>query len=276
MSVVEREYQYEHLASYYDRYNALKTLSNHLEDAGAKETMMKALHDRFWGLREFVVEKLGNDSTPEMKHTLIELTNDSAPNVRAGALSALSSTYKDGSLMPVYKKALNDSSYKVESEGLNAIGTLNKQEAMACAKKLENTDDGDLLIGIAVIYTQFGNDSCNNFFVKAHDNISGVVQQVEYVALYSKFLQQCSDSVVKKGVSIIGDVMKNTDNRYVKYYAKNGLSNLYSLYDEKVKNLNIHVTELKTTDSKNPQLIDLQKKIDSATVIETMIGSYIQ
>src|SRR6202034_546822 len=113
---------------------------------------------------------------------------------------------------------LNDSSYKVESEGLAALTVVNKQEAMACAKKLENSDESEILISIAAIYVQNGNDSCNNFFVKLHDHVSGIVEQVEYVALYGKFLLQCSDSCVNRGVPLIGGMMKNADNRYVKYY----------------------------------------------------------
>lgn len=276
MSVAEREYQYQNLPSYYNRSEALRDLANHLDDAGAKATMMKALHDRFWALRELAIEKLAADSTPEFKRTLIELTRDSAPDVRAAAISALASNYKDPALIPVYKNALQDSSYKVESEGLSALSVVDKPEAMADAKKLQNCDESEILISIAAIYVQNGNDSCNNFFMKLHDHVSGILEQVEYVALYGKFLQQCSDSCVNRGVPVIAGMMKNADNRYVKYYAKNALQSLVSAYQDREKDLSGQIDDLKTKNGDSQKIAALQKQLDSAKNEEAMINSYIE
>jgi aminopeptidase N len=276
MSLAEREYQYTHLPLYMDRYEALKDLSNHLDDAGAKATMIKALHDRFWALRKLAVDKLGSDSNPEVKNTLIDLaSHDSSSNVRGAAINALSSTYTDGRLVSVYRKAVYDSSYKVETDALTALGKVNKQEAMKDAKKLENTDESELLMGVAEIYVQYGNDSCNNFFIKLHDHVSGILEQVEYVALYGKFLQGCSDSCVGRGVPLIEDMMKNADSRYVKYYGKNALSNLLSIYEDKEKDLTSQINDLKAKNAGSQQIADLQKKLDSATSIETSLKSYL-
>jgi len=276
MSIAEREYQYQNLPSYFDRSEALHDLATHLDDASAKATLMKALHDHFWIVREFAIEKLGNDSTPELKQTLIELAKDSAPAVRAIAISTLSSNYKDGNLISLYRNALKDSSYKVESEGLSAIALVNKQEAMRDAKQLENSDEGEILISIAAIYVQNGNDSCNNFFVKLHDHINGTIEQVEYVALYGKFLQQCSDSSVNRGVPIIAGMMKNADNRYVKYYAKNALQSLLSGYQEREKALSVQIDDLKSKNGDPQKIADLQKLLGSVKNTEAMISTYIE
>ena len=127
MSVAEREYQYSTLPLYMDSYEALKDLSSHLDDSGAKATMMRALHDHFWMLRRFAMEKLANDSTPELKSALMDLASDSSSNVRAKAISSLSSNYKDGQLISIYRNAINDSSYKVESGALNAIAKISRR-----------------------------------------------------------------------------------------------------------------------------------------------------
>jgi aminopeptidase N len=275
MSLAEREYQYAHLPLYMDRYEALKDLSNHMEDAGARATMMKALHDRFWMLRRFAIEKLA-DSTPELKNILMDLaSHDSSSNVRARAITALSSGYTDGKLMSIYKKAINDSSYKVESEALSAIAKINKQEALKSAKILESSDDKELLLGIASVYVQYGNDSCNNFFVKLRNYVSGF-EEIPYVALYGKFLQQCSDSCVTRGVTVIGNVMKNADNRYVKYYAKSALNNLLSIYQDRENDLNGKISDMKAKNSGAQKLADLQKRLDSTTNIEKLINSNLE
>jgi len=275
MSIDERAYQYAHLPLYFDRREALADLANHLDDASAKATMMKALHDRFWMLRKFAVEKL-SDSTPELKNTLIDLaSHDSSSNVREAAISALSSGYKDGRLISIYRNAINDSSYSVESEALSAIAKISKQEAMKESRVLENTDEKELLLGIAAIYVQYGNDSCNNFFVKLHNNVTGY-EQIPYVAMYGKFLQQCNDTAVSRGVPVIGNIMKNADNRYVKYYAKNALDNLLSMYQDREKDLTNQINDLKAKNSGGQALTDLQTKLDSAVNIEKVLNSYLQ
>jgi len=274
MSLTEREYQYAHRPLYLDRYEALTALASHLDDAGAKSTMVSALHDRFWMLRRLAIEKLASDSTPEIKNTLIKLTSDSSSNIRAAAITALSSNYKDGSLISVYRKAIHDSSYKVESEALSAIANNNKQEALNDAKQLENTDEQELLLGIAAIYVKYGNDSCNSFFIKIQDKFNGY-EQVRYALLYGRFLQNCGDSAVNRGIPVLGYIMKHGDNQYVKYYAKNALQNLLSMYQDREKDLTSQINDLKAKNTGGEQLNDLQKKLDSATDIENKLKSVL-
>jgi aminopeptidase N len=275
MSISEREYQYAHLPMYYDRHEALADLANHMDDAGAKATMTKALHDRFWMLRRFAIEKLANDSTPEIKNTLKDLAaHDSSSNVRASAISTLSSSYRDGSLITIYRNAINDSSYSVETNALSAIAKVNKQEAMNDARKLENSDEKDLLLGVAAIYVQYGNDSCNNFFVKLQDYVSGF-EQIPYVAMYGKFLQQCSDTCVNRGVPIIGNIMKNADSHYVKYYAKNALNNLLSIYKDRESDLTGQINDMKAKNTGGQPLTDLQNKLNSTTNVENNLNSFL-
>jgi len=274
MSIAEREYQYAHLPMYFDRREALEDLSNHLDDAGAKATMMKALHDRFWVLRKFAINKLGNDSTPELKNTLIDLaSNDSSSNVRAEALSVLSSNYKDPSLISLYRKSIKDSSYKVETEALTGIAKVNKEEAMNAAKKLENTDETTLLLGVATIYMQYGNDSCNNFFVRIKDKVNSGLEQVEYAAIYGKFLQQCDDTCVNRGIPIIQNIMENGDNRYAKYYAKNALQNLLSTYQDRESDLTSRIKDLKAKNGDPQKVAELQAKLSSATDISNKLNA---
>ncbi len=258
MSIPERDYQYTHLPLYMDRSEALKDLANHLDDAEAKATMMKAFHDRFWMLRRMAIEKLATDSTPELKSILTDLaTHDSSSNVRASAITALSASYKDVSLVSLYKKAMNDSSYKVESAGLTAIAKVNKNEAMKYAKSLENTDEKEILLGIASIYVQYGNDSCNNFFVKMQDKVTGF-EQIPYVAIYGKFLQQCNDTAVLRGLPIIENMAQNGDNRYVKYYAKNALSSLLSTYQDRESDLKGQISDMESKKAYGQPLADLR------------------
>jgi len=275
MSMSEREYQYEHLPLYMDRYEALNDLSTHIGDAGAKATFVKALHDRFWALREFAVEKM-QDSIPGMKNTLMDIAvHDSSSNVRAEAISSLSSGYKDGTLISIYRNALNDSSYKVDGEALNAIVKINTDEALKDAHRYENADGLELLFSVAAIYTQYGNDSCNNFFVNLQDKVTGY-QQIPYVVLYGRFLQQCSDTCASRGVPILGNLVRNGDNHYVKFYAKSTMQSLQSTYKDRESDLTGKINDLKGKGADSRQVSDLQNKLNSVKNIEDLIKPYLE
>ncbi len=275
MSVAEREYQYEHLPLYLDRNEAMSDLTTHLDEPGVKSVVMKALHDPFWMIRKSTVQKLGKDSSIEMKNILIDLAvHDSSSNVRAAALSALSSTYSDGKLITLYRNALNDSSYKVENQGLTALGKVNKAEAMNAAKKLEKSGEKDILLGVAALYVQYGNDSCNNFFIRLKDYVSGF-EQIGYVVMYGKFIQQSSDTVAKSGIPILEDLSKNGDNKYVKYYAKSTLSNLMSTFQDHDTDLKGQITDMEKSNASPAELNKLKAKEASCAAIVDQLNTIL-
>lgn len=275
MSIAEREYQYEHLPLYADRTEALADLKNHMDDAGAKATMMKALHDRFWAIRRTAIQKLRNDSTPELKTALLELVHDSSPTVRAEALESLSSIYKEGKLIDLYRNAMNDSSYMVEAEGLAALGKINKQEALNDARKLENSDGMELLFGIAAFYVEFGNDSCNNFFVKVSDKLNGYEEKVPYLLLYGRFLNQCSDTAALRGIPIIGNMYKNDDNHYVKFYAKSALQSLLSNYQDRDSDLKGQITDMEKGSAGEAKLKEAKAKETATASIIAQLNNIL-
>jgi len=155
---------------------------------------------------------------------------------------------------------------------LSGIAKADKEEAMRVARKLENTDEKELLLGIASIYVEYGNDSCNNFFVNLQDKVTGY-EQIPYVAMYGRFLQQCSDTAVERGIPIIGSIMKNGDNRYVKYYAKNALQGLLSVYQGRKDDITSQMNDVKSKADGALKLTDLQKKSDSADAIIAQLNS---
>jgi hypothetical protein len=86
--------------------------------------------------------------------------------------------------------------------------------------------------------------------------------------MYGRFLQQCGDTAVTRGVPIIANILKNADNRYVKYYAKNALSNLLSTYQDRDGDLSSKISDMKTKNQTGQALTDLQNQLDSNNKIE--------
>ncbi|HXP48428.1 MAG TPA: M1 family aminopeptidase [Bacteroidia bacterium] len=275
----ERIFEYNHATKYLARYEALRSLANRLSKPGARDVMMKALHDRFWYLRRYAINKLTDDTMPDFKSELVNMAvHDSSSLVRANAINVLSKNFKkDASLSSLYTSALNDSSYAVETEGLNAIALLNKNQAMVYANKLENSDETDLLLGIATVYSQYGSDSNCAFFEKIADKVSGFEPQIIYVAVYGQFLKQrCSNNDnIGRGIDIIGNIFKHGSNRVAKFYARSSLQQLVAGYQDREGVLNEQIADLQKNSPSDPKISSLQTKVAEDKAQEKKINDII-
>lgn len=191
---------------------------------------------------------------------------------------SLSKNYKhDGSLLSVYKNALNDSSYTVETEGLNAIASVNKEGALKYARQLENTDEPDMLLGIASVYSQYGSDSNNTFFEKIAGQLTGFEPEVEYVSVYGQFLKQRSsnNTNVTNGVDIIANIYQHGSNRIAKFYARSALQQILAGYQDKEGVLNEQIAGLQKNNPNDTQITALQNKLSDDKVVEKRISNII-
>ncbi len=274
MSVAERAFQYEHGKTYIDRYEALNNMSQNMDNAAAKTTLMKGLDDKFWYLRRYAMQKLAGDSTPEFKAKLQKLIADSSSLVRAEAIAALSKVGSK-SQIALYEKATGDSSNSVVAEAINAIAKIDKDKGLKYALQFEKTEDKNLLLGIAAIYSKYGSDANNDFFVRAKSKVSGF-EQIPYVALYGQFLQHCSDETVNKGLTILSDLSQKGDNNFVKYYAKNAMQQLQNMYQTREGDLRTKLADAKAKNPNDPQIATLQSQIDGSIAMEKRIGDLLK
>src|SRR5581483_6229174 len=97
-----------HATKYLARYEALRSLSSKLSKTGVRAVLVKALHDRFWYLRRYAINKLSDDTLSDFKTELKNLAvSDSSSLVRATAISTLAKNFSsDLSLMSIFRKAL--------------------------------------------------------------------------------------------------------------------------------------------------------------------------
>ncbi len=275
----ERIFEYNHAVKYLARYEALRSLASHISKPGARDVLIKALHDKFWYLRRYAINKLTDDTMPDFEAELRKMAvNDSSSMVRADAINVLAKNFKhDGSLSVMYKNALNDSSYSVETEGLSALAMVNKQVAMKYAHDLENSDEADLLLGIAGVYSQYGNDSNGDFFAKIADHVSGFEPQIVYVAVYGQFLKQrCTNNAnISKGVDIIGSIYVHGSNRIAKFYARSALQQVVASYQDREGVLNEQITELQKNSPNDPKISTLQVSLSDDKAEEGKINDII-
>ena len=135
----EYVFQYRHGRNYLDRREAIEFALKNQAEAAASQMLVQAIKDPFWNLRSYTISRL-ELSSGNLKATveplLFELAQkDAYKAVKAAAISKLGS-YKSAKYSPLFKTAVNDSSYSVAGSALEALGRVDSAAAVAEAKRL--------------------------------------------------------------------------------------------------------------------------------------------
>jgi len=234
----EFAFQYKNAPLYLDRYEALIGLSKNSLDSIACTTIISALNDSFWGIRDLAMSLLKDISSGYeliIKDRLIEIVNnDKKSSVKADAIYFLSKKYKDEQLMSIYKNGLNDKSYMIMAASLSAISNLNPKEGINLAKQYENEKNEDVLFAICDLYSVHGTDEQNEFFVSVADKFSGF-SKMGYITLYSSFLKRGkTNETMLSGVNVLVKIaLDKSTSKWVAYYAKKQVKDIAEIFKTK-------------------------------------------
>ena len=276
-SVSEWAFQYKNCPLYVDRLEALKQLSSFATISEAADVIVSALNDKFWNIRETAIsyiEKLPVDYKNSVEEKLITLAkNDQKSSVRSAAIEQLSNNYKDETLTSLYRQSVNDKSYAVAGASLSALAKADEKESIRVAKQFESDKSMDMLLTVAQIYSKYGNDENNSFFVNLAPKMNGW-DNVSFAMAYTDFLKRCSDSTINSGIVILQNIAKTENNRWVRYFGQKGIKELAQMYTDKeeksteeiskLKEKNTASTELKTLEQ---QLAEIQEQKQKLTAI---------
>ncbi len=212
-----------------------------------------------------ILNDLAKDKESEIKPILVGIyNNDANTKVRAAALEALSNNYSGADLNALYEKALNEQSYAIVAEGLNALAKVNPVLATQKAKALENESGKKVIYAVANLYANNGSDENIEFFNKAKNNFSGF-ELLGFGNLYGKFLKRC----VKPETAMAGAAeltkMSKSDNQFVKYTAQKLFkSNLVDVWQDREDKQN-KLIEAAKKESKDVTSLNAELKTISET-----------
>jgi aminopeptidase N len=265
----EWAFQYKKAPLYLDRAEALTELAKRPKDSLSTSVILAALDDKLEDLRYDAISSL-KDIQPghekEVKEKLIQIAkNDPKSGIRAAALEYLSEHYTDNDLQSLYKNGLNDKSYTVIGASLAGIAKSNPEEGMKLAKQYENEKSVSVLYSIADLYSKYGSDENNDFFVNVEDKFTGF-NKIGYITQYAVFLKRVKkDETVNSGVAIFEKMAKDEGvSKWVAYYAKKSIKDLATMYEDRES---MAAQKLKTIKEANPNAggtQELQSQIDNA------------
>ncbi len=207
-----------------DKYEALSECSKSKSEA-CQALIYDALDDPFWKIREQAVKaaKKLKDSYPDLKEKLTALaTEDPKSAVRARAIKTMAKTFKEEDLSAFYKNGLNDQSYRVMAESLDAIAKTNTEMALAEAKNLEDETGGAMVNGLTSLYAKHGNESHVSYMKNALEKSSGF-SKYGMASSYAGFLNRLSPEVIEENISPLVSIAENEKTWWVRLAGYTGL-----------------------------------------------------
>ena len=231
-SAEEYATQYRKSRGFINKQEALKQLALQQEEEIAKQTLVAALQDSFWAVRELAVEKI--EPTPETTPLLVEAArHDMKPAVRAAAIRRLNET-SGSEYLGLYKDALADSSLQVISDALDAIFVLDDSAALQLAKQFEDINTASIVYSLGEIYSAAGGDDKQEYF---ENKVYTTTSYARYGVLndYGNFLKGKSEAMVRKGAATLEDVALNAGSSWERYAATNAIHEIKRHLDAKLE-----------------------------------------
>jgi len=253
-STQEWSFQYYNAPLYLDRFEAVVALGKKArKDSLAASVVLSALNDPFWKVRSIAIGNLeaiiGLYET-QIKIDLIALaSSDVNSTVRAKAIIMLAEEFKGDDLKALFIKGTKDSSYLVLEESLTALAAIDKTLGLEYCASFEGEKYDGVIEAICYIYSSYGDDSHNDFFVSSAKRIKGYTR-ISFINDYEYYLtKNRSLSVVNQGIEVIKEIGINSGNEYVSRFAKQSLENINNEYKGRQHELNKKISNINSSEN---------------------------
>lgn len=223
-SLDEYHFQYKNASNYVDRREAIDAAIEKQDDQKAVDILMLGLNDPYKGLRQHVIENL--DLKKETIKTLAEpalaslAQNEKVRKVRAASIAQLGE-YEQAKYSSIYKTAVNDSSYTVSGNALEALFRVDPAAALIEAKRLSIAPVKSKLAEVAgSILVANGDEAGTNIIIGFFESLPfgqeklNSLQSVAFGLSQTKSLEN-----LKKGVGALMEFRENIPASYKEQFA---------------------------------------------------------
>jgi aminopeptidase N len=201
-------FQYSHAGNYVDRREAVDFASKHQDDPKAVALLKTALKDKFYGIRELALDRLDmkkENVKTEMESVLADLAkNDLKRLVKAAAIENLSA-YQKPEYESLFKEAVNDSSYTVSGNALEALSEIDSTAAISEAKRLSTQPaKGKLASAITAVLIEAGDESSADMIFKSFEIMPFSQNKFDLLQSLIGFLGKTNNmDIFKRGIDDI-------------------------------------------------------------------------
>lgn len=267
---------------YLDRWESFQKISKLVPDnEDAVALVRKALADGHYSVRTAAVktiEKLTREQKDKLKSLLLQMAQtDLKSSVRNSAVSSLAKNFEGADIKEMLLHAVNDSSYNVMSTALTKYVELNHKEGMVLANRFETDNNPNVIIALANIYTEHGDDTNFDYLYSRADLIKGF-DVYGFAQTYGKFLSKCTPENITKGKEKLVNIANNGSSWFVRGQATNSLKDITKSIDDRINKLSAEtefdkIKALKNTKEKIEGDIASIKALEKDDRLKKIYGS---
>ncbi len=214
-------FQYQHGEKYRARYEAMIGLENQLADSTVRHLMMDAMNDKFWKIRQLAVSNFseydGLEFNDVERIVQSKARVDAHPRVRMEAVITLGS-FGDNSNDPLFREALNDSSYQVISAALDAYLIGKPDDAADIAKRFENAPNNEIVTAVANYYAGLNKPEQYDWFIKKMNGLKSA-EMYNFLQVFGKYLIRSNSEVQRRALPMLEATARNASAYFVRFGA---------------------------------------------------------
>jgi aminopeptidase N len=201
-------FQYKNAGTYLDRREAIEFAAKNQTDAKAVDFLKMAIKDKYDVLRNFTIGKLDlkkQNVKDAVESLLVDLArNDPQRTVKANAITQLGK-YKKVEYASLFKAAINDSSYTISGNALEALSDVDSTAAFSEAKRLSaQPAKGKLSSAITGIMIKSGDESSADMILKSFEKMPLSQAKFQLLQSIGDFLGKTKNmDIVKRGIDDI-------------------------------------------------------------------------
>ena len=275
LAEVELDWEYNEAAllamagkdnTFINRIQAIQMLAQ-MEEKSPEATavLTRALDDNYHVVRRNALNALG--ATPATATKIQQLAErDPHSSVRGSAVMALAAS-GDKKHLPIITRVIdNDRSYAVIGEALAGLVEVDMPTALEYARKLEATDNQQMLEALSDIYKSTEDTKFLAFYETKWDDMSGY-SVINFLNNYAELAALADDARIEESVAKLSQLAKNMDESpWRRFAATRGLDTIQST-------LAMNDGTQALIDSIRAE-IEAVKKVETNTQLTNMYGRY--
>lgn len=214
-------FQYNNCKQYLARYEAIIGLEDQLRDTTIRHLMMKAMYDKFWKIRQLAVSNFSEYDGEEFNEVERILQNkarvDENSRVRTEAILSLAS-FSDNANDPLFREALNDSSYLVVSSALESYLIGKPDDALDIANRFENAPNSEIVTAVANYYAGLAKPERYDWFI---EKMAGMkpADTYNFLQVFGKYLIKSNSDIQRKALPMLETTARNNPAYFVRFGA---------------------------------------------------------
>jgi aminopeptidase N len=201
-------HQYKYAGTYADRREAVDFAFQHVDDPNAVAFIKTALKDKNESLRKLAIDSLDLKNLKlktELESILFDIAKtDAKKTVRASAIKKLGE-YGNPQYAAFFKSAINDSSYSVSGNAIEALYFIDPAAALSEVNRVKNQPArGNLAYIISALLIESGDESSADIILGNFERLPFSQNKMDLLPQIGAFLNKTRNAdIFKRGIDAI-------------------------------------------------------------------------